>query len=78
MLYFLFQIAEHIKNLKSDVSENDTEDELVRKKVREELKKMAPFMPQVINIPKTSLSVVRIYILYKMVNISFGYRSKIF
>ncbi|CAH0598739.1 unnamed protein product [Chrysodeixis includens] len=43
------KITEHVKNLKSDVSENDTEDELVRKKVREELKKMAPFMPQIVN-----------------------------
>ncbi|XP_026743361.1 uncharacterized protein LOC113505053 [Trichoplusia ni] len=64
------KITEHIKNLKSDVSENDTEDELVRKKVREELKKMAPFMPQVINVLKITI--------YRMANVGFGYWRKNF
>ncbi|CAH0697764.1 unnamed protein product [Spodoptera exigua] len=63
------RVTEHVKNLKSNVVGTDTEDEVVRKKVREELKKMTPFLPmivkQVVNkhfIPqKTGYYKLRIY-----------------
>ncbi|CAH0702117.1 unnamed protein product [Spodoptera exigua] len=63
------KVTEHVKNLKSNVVGTDTEDEVVRKKVREELKKMTPFLPmivkQVVNkhfIPqKTGYYKLRIY-----------------
>ncbi|XP_047037559.1 uncharacterized protein LOC124642855 [Helicoverpa zea] len=42
------KVTEHVNNLKSEVMEGDTEDEIVRKKVREELKKMAPFLPLIV------------------------------
>lgn len=42
------KISTHVKGLKSEVAPTDTEDEIVRKKVREELKKMQPFLPLIV------------------------------
>ncbi|KAG6465675.1 hypothetical protein O3G_MSEX015305 [Manduca sexta] len=42
------KVTEHIGNLNMDVQEGDTEEEIVRKKVRGELKKLGPFVPTII------------------------------
>uniref|UniRef100_A0A2A4JRJ5 Uncharacterized protein n=1 Tax=Heliothis virescens TaxID=7102 RepID=A0A2A4JRJ5_HELVI len=63
------KVTEHVNNLKSEAMEGDTEDEIVRKKVREELKKMAPFLPLIVRqvvtkhfVPqKTGYQRMRIY-----------------
>lgn len=63
------KVTEHVKNLKSEVTGTDTEDEVVRKRVREELKKMTPFLGMIVKqvvskhfIPqKTGYYKLRIY-----------------
>lgn len=63
------KVTEHVKNLKSEVTSTDTEDEVVRKRVREELKKMTPFLSMIVKqvvskhfIPqKTGYYKLRIY-----------------
>ncbi|KAJ8707995.1 hypothetical protein PYW08_010361 [Mythimna loreyi] len=65
----LKKVTDHVNNLKSQVTPTDTEDEIVRKKVREELKKMAPFLSLIVRqvltkhfIPRRDqFSRVRIY-----------------
>lgn len=40
-------ISTHIKSLDTNVANGDTEDAVARKKVREEMKRMLPYMPTV-------------------------------
>ncbi|XP_026324550.1 uncharacterized protein LOC113233612 [Hyposmocoma kahamanoa] len=63
------KVTEHVNSLNTDTADGDTEEDLARKRVREELKKISPYLPMIIKqvvsshfIPqKTPYLKVRIY-----------------
>lgn len=49
-IVFCTQATEYINSLITDTADGDTEEELARKKVREEFKKISPYLPMVSQI----------------------------